>query len=231
MRQIENNLITFSTSLTGDHLSLAMEAYYDLQDSKDHRKKSAISTILHSFCGLESAVNLIGFEIFFNKESQRYIEESKRDFALKRMVKSWNASIACLDKIDLILSINSASLEGRLRNELTELNTIRNWISHGFPYKTTWLVEPDKEDNTKGTVVDFEYSVNWKQKFPNTKFNALDALDITDAEKTLKIVFEILIKISKATNDVFHVVTYNDGGKYKLIHKGSTVDSIIKREK
>jgi hypothetical protein len=231
MTKIDDNLLTFPTSLTADHLSLALETYYDLQDPADYRRKGAISTILHSFCGLESAVNLIGFEIFFNKESQKYIEESKRDFALKRIVKSWNASISCLDKIDLILSINSASLEGRLRNELTELNTIRNWISHGFPYKTTWLIEPDKEDNTKGTIVDFEYSVNWKQKFPNTKFNALDALDINDAEKTLKIVFEVLIKISKATNDIFYLITYNDGPKYKLINKDSTVESIMKREK
>lgn len=228
MNYFDDNLVTFSTSLTADHLSLSMEAFYRL-DETGMRSKHAITSILHSFCGLESAVNLIAFDFFFNSDSPKYLPDNKRDMPLKKFLKSWNASIPCLEKIDYLLSTRSEKLDDKTRNQLTELNNLRNWISHGFPYKTTWLIEPDTEDNTKGTVLDFEHSVDWSKKFQATKFNSLDSLDKVDAEKALRIVLAVLIKLSEVTEQIFHLVTYMDKPNYKMIYKDSKIDEILKR--
>ena len=92
MNFFDENLVTFSTSLTADHLGLALETFYRIDDM-DGRSKNAISIILHCFCGLESAVNLIAFDAFFNSDSPKFISEEKRDMPLKKFIKSWNASI------------------------------------------------------------------------------------------------------------------------------------------
>lgn len=229
MNFFDDNLVTFSTSLTADHLSLSLEALYRLDD-KNGRSKHAITSILHSYCGLESAVNLIAFETFFNTDSPKYVSEDNRDILLKKFLKSWNASIPCLEKIDYLLSVSSEKLDDKVRNQLTELNNLRNWISHGFPYKTTWLIQPDETDKSKGTVLDYEHSVDWAKKFQTCKFNSLDSLDKVDAEKALRIVLNVLIKLSEVTGQIFHLVTYIDKPNYKIIHKDSKVDDILKRK-
>jgi hypothetical protein len=101
MKFFDENLVTFSTSLTADHLGLALEAFYRIDDM-DRGSKNAISSILHCFCGLESAVNLIAFDTFFNSDSPKFISEEKRDMPLKKFIKSWSASIPCLEKIDYL---------------------------------------------------------------------------------------------------------------------------------
>ena len=133
MKQLDDNLLTFTVSLTADHLALAVESLYRTK-FEDHRSKNAISTILHGFCALESAVNLIGYEMFWNHESDKYINEIDRDKPLKRMLKSWNASLPCIEKIDYLFSIKKEELPPKLRNELIELNNLRNWLSHGFSF-------------------------------------------------------------------------------------------------
>jgi hypothetical protein len=228
MKYLDENLVTFSTSLTSDHLGLALEAFYRINDM-DKRSKNAITVVLHSFSGLESAINLIAFETFYNPDSPRYISEDKRDIPLNKLLKSWNASIPCLEKIDFLLSLHSEKIDDNLRNQLTELNNLRNWISHGFPYTTTWLIQPSENDATRGIVLDYEYSVDWSKKFPATKFNPLNELNEEDAEKALRIVFKILIKLATVTEQLFHFVTYTNELSYKIIYKDTLVDNLFKR--
>ena len=64
MKMFDENLLSISTSLTGDHLGLAMEAFCRLRE-EGRKGKLALSSILHAFSGLESAVNYICFETFF----------------------------------------------------------------------------------------------------------------------------------------------------------------------
>ena len=147
------------------------------------------------------------------------------------MLKSWNASIQCVEKIDFLLSMHSFAIEGKLRQQLLELNNLRNWIAHGFPYKTVWLIEPDKQDKTTGTVLDYEDSVDWAKKFPATKFSSLNELNKKDAEIATRIVLEVLIKLATVHKQPFSILTtYNNKINYQTIFIGSSVDDLIKLE-
>ncbi len=74
---------------------------------------------------------------------------------------------------------------------MRELNSLRNWLVHGFSYKKIFLLQSTSEDDTYD-VVDIEESVNWAEKFPNTKFKPLEDLNSEDADLALRIVFEAL---------------------------------------
>jgi hypothetical protein len=82
------------------------------------------------------------------------------------------------------------ALPQELLCDLRELNKLRNWIAHGFVYKTTVLVEK----NSQGTYdeVDVENEVDWAKSFPRTAFNTLDSLDNEDARKGLLIALRTL---------------------------------------
>lgn len=228
MQPFGDNLIVFSTSLTSDHLGLAVEAFHRM-DSSDNRSKNAITSILHGFSGLESAINLIGFDTFFNTDSVKYIPEEKRDLPLKKLLKSWNASLPCIEKIDFIFSIHKEKLDDTLRNKLIELNNLRNWIAHGFPYKTTYLIEPHKDNPKSGTVLDYEYSIDWSKKFPMNKFSPLDKLNKSDAEKALTIIFTLLIKLATITKQPFHFCTYIDKPNYRMIYDEVKLEKLFEK--
>ena len=223
---LEDNIVTITLSLTSDHLSLAIEALHRAK-TLDQRRRDAISAIIHSFCGLESAVNFIGYEMFDNKDSQKYIEKDKRNLPLDRFIKSWNASLPFMDKLNYLFSIKKESIPAKLQNELRELNNLRNWLSHGFSYQNTLLIELDKTDKSKGTVIDSEYNIDWKKKFPNTKFKSLDNLDEVDAEKSLRIVLDMLQRLSVISEQPFNLITYFNKPKFHMIFKDTDINEIL----
>ncbi|SDF50388.1 hypothetical protein SAMN04487992_11920 [Cellulophaga baltica] len=83
---INDGLYILTNSLCNTHLGLAVDSLYRSR-TEDRRRKSPISTITHSYFSLESAINFLGYEIFFNEDSTKYIPDIERDFPLKRMLK------------------------------------------------------------------------------------------------------------------------------------------------
>lgn len=226
---IDDCLHTFTISLYADHLGLAAEALYRIKDS-DRRSKNAISSIMHSYCGLESAVNYIGYQLFFDSESEKYIKEEDRDLPLRRMINNWNSNLSCLEKIEYVLSIYKIILSPKLKNELLELNNLRNWLTHGFSYKQTLLLEPKNDEKNTFNLIDKEDSIDWIKKFPNTKFNPLDSLERDDAKKAFRIIMETLVIISTATGQPFYMATYYKNPNISLISNDTDIDKIIDRE-
>ncbi|RZK42163.1 MAG: hypothetical protein EOO61_05555 [Hymenobacter sp.] len=223
----KNNLHTVTVSLASTHLGLAVETFHRLS-GMDKRSMNAISVILHSYFGLESAINSIGYEMFKNKESQYYIPENDRNFLLKKFIKSWNYNMQLIDKIEFIELHNNGKISNKLKNELTELNKLRNWLAHGFSYSTTFLLEETDAENAY-KIVDYEDSENWRKSFPNCKFNSLTNLNVKDAEKVLRIVFGILIELSKMNMYyVFSLDYYCDKPTYKIIYKETVVDELLR---
>jgi hypothetical protein len=106
-------------------------------------------------------------------------------------------------------------MPAKLENQLRELNTLRNWIVHGFSYKTTYLIEPETEGVYN--VVDMEDSVDWQKKFPNTKFKPLDRLGVEDARLALTIVLEILRIMSDSMHQPISICTYVPKANYKIL--------------
>ena len=159
-------------------MRLAKEYSNKSQSKRDLAKRFVLSSIIHANSGLESVVNFLGFELFSNEDSSRFIQIEQRDFLLTKFVKTWDRA-PCLDKISFVLSHSSKTmLPAKLQNQLRELNNLRNWLVHGFCYKTTLLLEP--KENGTFNVVDTEDTLDWVKKFPNTKFKPLDQLGIED---------------------------------------------------
>ena len=223
----KDNLHTVTNSLTGTHLGLALEAFYHLKEPKT-KSKGAISVILHSYCGLESALNAIGYEMFNNSNSQQYIPKKDRDFLLNRFIESWKRNVQCLDKLEFITLHNNHTFPDKLKNKLTELNNLRNWLAHGFSYSTTFLLEEtDKENNYK--VIDYEDNVNWKKNFPRCKFNPITRLNIDDAEKALRIILETLIELSKINMHYIFSLSYHyNGPQYRIIARDTDIEDLFK---
>ena len=184
---INDELHTLTLSLESMHLGHAIDlmrrskliaesVHTGWDKSLVHR--CALSGILHSFCALENFVNQFGYEMFFHPESARYVPPDRRDFLLKRFVKTWHRA-AILDKLEFILHYgDQMEIPDKLGNRLRELKTMRNGIAHGFIYARAFLLEPIG-NSEEGTfyVHDTEDSVDWRQKFPNTKFKPLDLID------------------------------------------------------
>ncbi len=149
-----------------------------------------MSCAVHAFCGLESLLNRIGYETFFDRDATRYVPEDRRSFAMSRFLRNWNTS-GVADKLQAVLDVRERKVAPpNLLSRLQEFNNLRNWLVHGFAYKTTFLMEPTQDQPDTYNVIDQEDSVDWRSKFPNTGFNAPGELRYSDAVTALSIVFE-----------------------------------------
>jgi hypothetical protein len=223
----KDNIGSITNSLTGVHLALALEKLFELRQP-GNESRGEISVILHAFFGFESAVNLIGYEMFFNPNSRDYVDEKQRDWLLRRMLKGWQ-TISCIEKFEYLLVYRKNELSAKLKARLSELNNLRNMLSHGLAYTTTVLVYENPVTPGIYDVIDSEDSVNWRQKFPNCKFSSIASLDIPDAELALKIVLEALILLSISTDHHFLVrLYYGNKAYYHTVNKDANIDNILK---
>jgi hypothetical protein len=90
--------------------------------------------------------------------------------------------------------------------DLRELNNLRNWIVHGFVYKTTVLVEKNSEGQYD--EVDVENEIDWLKHFPRNRFNSLDRIDERDARKALLISFRALTWLQRADHSALIIHSY-----------------------
>lgn len=225
---IEGELHTVTRDLSLTHLGCAIDllrsARAALKDSTNPQRstvahRASISSIVHAYAALESHINHFGFELFTHERSPLYIAVEKRSFLLKRFIQSWN-SVQFVDKLlYLVTDFGALSFPEKLRQEVRELNTLRNWLVHGFSYSTTLLLQPSGDDTYD--VVDTEDSVDWRQKFPQTKFRAVDELSTDDAAVALRICLEALRLVSEAFNQPIAVVTLSPAVHYQILFRES----------
>jgi len=219
----EVKVSTYSTSLAGVHVSIAVE---QLKRSLPYARKlpgttlledaliwrASISGVLHSFCAVESMVNYVAHQMFHNTDSARYVGATLAPL-LRQLLKFWDR-MGVVDRVGVLLSESGAApLPAPLENNLRELNTLRNWIAHGLTFTTTHLeeiVRPD-EQTTSFTTHDIEDSVDWKKKFPTTKFKAPTRINHVDAVAALTIALETLKVILRGTSALPLLVSTFDG--------------------
>lgn len=236
-------LHTTINSLESDHLGLAFDL---LRESKILNKKFVkddshyfsgmeerrlvMSCILHGFCALESAISYFGYELFFNPDSSRYVAEDKRGLLLKKFLRTWDKA-QCIEKLQFILSYSSSiEIPENLIAKLRELNSLRNWLVHGFTYKTTFLIEPNPDKENSFTVIDYDDDIDWKRKFPNTKFSPPLSLRFEDAYKSLFIVLEIFKLLSQAFSHLFSVMTVKPKLEFHMLYiDNSDVAKLIEK--
>ena len=173
------------------------------------RSHSALSSVLHAFCAFESSVNELGHLMFFLPSSAIYLSTEKRGYLLSKAVAGWNR-LECIEKFILLVELlHGETIRPQTEARLRELNTLRNWIAHGFAFQSTLLLAP----TATGTFdqVDREDSVNWRTKFPNQKFHPLNELDHLDAHKAIVTVIEGLLVTHRASGGA--LVIYSLGGR------------------
>ena len=210
---------------------LAMSRHYRETNEQPYSwilaERYAISSILHAYSGFESVVNGIGFELFFDQESFNYIEKKDRNLPLQGFIKSWSYNLPIVKRFKYIIEAKNVNAEGKLLNELQELNNLRNWLVHGFSFGTTVLLKP----NERGTYdeVNREDTVDWSKKFPITKFNPIDRIDHQDAVTAMRIVLECLKILVKATSKFIPIPTYYGGVNHFIVTENRDVSELLQK--
>jgi hypothetical protein len=209
-------LHTYTQDLTAIHLGAALGCLYQARQGAAQPDKPlgsdgvpmrlirvrqlAISSIMHCYSGLESAINSAGYRLFSDQESPRYITE--RDLPLKRFIEAWNKTLPLVDKFCFLLENSGKDVPRELAQPVRELASLRNWIVHGFNYKTTILCQ-ESPDRQALLVIDREDSCNWSEKFSQTRFKSLDMLDSDDADKANRIVVQALVALADAIGEMY----------------------------
>lgn len=223
---MEDELLEINWSPSSDHLSLRVEFYFRACETGVLNERPwswaivrrwSLSSVLHAFCGLDSAVNQVGHEILFDADSPRYIPHSDRDLVLSRFVQGWSIKLPCVEKVKYVLSVEGKTLDARLENEIRELNTFRNMIAHGSIYRSVILAVKQPEGHSR--EVDREDSVDWIRKFPNSKFNATDLIDESDARTANRIALEAVKLITEDSDSGCWLAPY-----WKGIDQHSSID-------
>ena len=217
---INDELHTLRASLTTLHLGHAIDEYkrakklaavaYDGFE-KSAKDRYAVSSIVHGFCGLESMVNELFEEMFFDTTSAFYVSPENRNPLLRSFLNNWKSKNT-QEKLSVLLYQADIQISSQTETKFRELNILRNWLVHGFGYEITILIEQisETEYEKEFRVWDREDSVNWKEKFPNTKFNSLDKLNYQDAKTALEIIFDILKALTNRFKKVLTIVVCED---------------------
>jgi len=232
-----DDIHTTTHSLTDTHFGQAFDCLLRVRESSNRSKsenqnsksmlenRNSISTITHSFLGLESAINLIGEALFFDEESTKFILLDKRNYATNRLIQTWS-KMPTLKKLDFLFSVSkSKKPPSKLLSELNELNTIRNWIVHGFSYKETFLL--DEQAKNEYIIIDQELHIDWGKKFPNTKFNPLHNICEQDAHKALLICLKIAKYLAGAFQQPFSITQTHKKFKYNIIYEGMNLEELL----
>jgi hypothetical protein len=239
---VDGELHTLTHSLEMEHLGLSVDLMRKSRVASKSKltgwqtmlvNRYALSSILHAFCALESTINFLGYEMFFQADSKIFIGCDERTPLLQKYIKSWDNKPAS-DKLTIVLNqYGCDEIPAKLENELRELSLLRNWITHGFSYTTTLLLEPkdSRYGETEYTVVDSEDSIDWEKKFPNTKFKPLRLLDYKDAKTALGIVLKVFKIISECFDKPFSLVTCEVSPEFKILFKDSfDISAILEAE-
>lgn len=215
-----------------DHFVNAVEFMHMATESQDpavafwrpHRLAKA--SIVEAFLGVECETNEIGYNCFVDTSSAQYVAEDPANIPLRILRQSWDRNLNFVEKVRWVLSHLGGALEPKMEMRLRELLTLRNWLVHGFIFRSTYLLE--QVDDSTWNTVDRQDSVNWKTRFPNLKFNPLDLLAATDAQTAVRVAFEFLQLVRTLTGTVEHIV-YVKGGvaRFYEARAGASIDELI----
>ncbi len=155
--------------------------------------KYALSSILHSFAGLESQLNAVGESLFWRSDDPLYISPEQRSFELSKLVGHWKSGMPIVEKVQFVMSRGPSALPPALLNALREVNKLRNMLVHGESFSVTLLVERDQNNrHGSGVVHAREDEERWQQAFPIMKFPAPDRITYMDARAVAKVLLEVV---------------------------------------
>lgn len=181
--------------LTGIHFSQAIFCLGKSTQSKHPVENTpfVISSVIHSYFTIESAINLVTDDIMFNEKSQLFIKKEDRPIELRKFFSNWR-NIFFEDKLTFLIErFTLSEISKELIEEIKELNRLRNLIVHNKIYRAFYS-QPEIEENPR--IWEVEYELNTKEIFPKTKFNLPKDSNVLDSYKAFRICLKLLIIFS-----------------------------------
>jgi hypothetical protein len=232
----------FTISLWGMHLANAMEQFARAREMDTKREttlfnstlvlRTAMSSILHSFCALEAFLDQFASELFRNELSGVYLAQHQRNDKLQALNKYWQQT-RILEKFESLLNEFRPDIDHtQWKHSLTELNQLRNWIAHGKSYiETVELTTEIEEGLVTSTGEHVSSNIDWELKFPFTRYNKVDELDSQDALKTLSIVITaIQVFLDQTSTKGFFIgITGNKKFNVVFLKADSNVEEILRK--
>jgi uncharacterized protein YutE (UPF0331/DUF86 family) len=203
-------------------LSKDYERFVHSQPNSFVRHEYAISSVSASFMAHESFLNYYKHLVLSFEDSPIYIPVAQRSVLLTEHLNAW-INKSAISKYRIILELLGANpISSKLSGNLREFANYRNLLFHGYCFQRDMLLETTEGDGwAKQDVVDyediFEDRKAWPERFNNLRFNTLDAMDHTDAEKCLRVALDAIRPLLEATGDEFHVFPIRIGmSPYRL---------------
>ncbi len=198
----ELDIVESVTHGTGTHLGQAADCLFlafelNAGNGNVHARyrehRNSVSTVIHSFCAFEHAVNLFLFYKYVHGDNAMFVPlESRSVLELK-----FSSSLQDQDIITkmnyLCESLPDWKIRAGMSNRLSETRLLRNRLCHGFTeekHLLLSLVEGTASDDGKVVTaeyrqVDAEYSPSgdkkeWRKVVPLTKYSHPDSLGYDD---------------------------------------------------
>lgn len=222
-------LINFRTNPAMVHLGLAVDLLHMANKESSHgvAHNYSVSSIVHAFIGFESVINKLGFELFSDVSSPRFMPVESRNIPVRRLIEAWNRTLPITDKFEYLMELKSVSIERNLIAQFSEITNLRNMLIHGFAYSVTILVKPTEGEDNSYEVIDQEDSVDWDKKFPNLKFNPITDLGSEDARKVLRVLLRCLQSIYVGFQEVIVFVCYQETPHIHILNADSKINEKI----
>jgi hypothetical protein len=201
------------------HLSRAAETTMPLPGNRSQRLATA--AVIQAVVALEATVNALGHDFLFDESQPQYIQPNASDVPMHLLRQAWPRSLTLVEKLRFVLSRFSEPLEAAVASRLSELLTYRNWLAHGYIYRTQLLLEYLDDKEIVMHEHDRDDSVKWAVRFPNLKFSSLDAVAPKDAEASLRVMLEVLASIARSCGRAFEIL-YFAGDKARVYHERGT---------
>ena len=208
-------LFDFSNKQHVRLISAAADLYHLTRESLEktplpgNRSTSlAIATIVHSVAAIEATANAIGHDFLFDEHHREFIPRDGQNVAMEILRAAWARSLSTVKKLQFIHSQYNATFPESTASNLEELAKYRNWLVHGYIFRTQLLLE--FEDDRLGILKEHDRvdSVNWKDRFPHLKLSPLDSVSPNDAKNALRMMLQVLCELAGASSQHFEILYF-----------------------
>lgn len=228
-----------TVSLFEQHLAQALDELLQVSEMKEPRThddflvkwRLSSSCVLHCFYAIDSLVNYLAYHYFTDSNSGWYIEPEDRKYFQGEMEKKKKWQSRTFDeRLKIVWKEKKFfRISKQVSRNLSELQRLRNNVSHGNPY--TIIIEHEfvqiDDDTVRGIIHD-TYPDPEKKEVANKEFNSPAYLNQKDAQKAVRLALEIIVYIlGQAKGFHFTLKTFHGGKKDFWLDGNQPVSEIL----
>jgi hypothetical protein len=220
-------ILGYTETLYSEHIGEAVDACIRARrfslgapGRRPRERRSAVTSIVHGYAGMEAVANIFRFELFENKEGRFYKPIDEDDAAVRRYLERWDWHIL-EERYAYLLKVRSADpLDPGLVARISEVRRLRHLLAHGHDAPGLILFDANDRDNV-------EIDVRHNKKFPHLKFADFNKLTHEDARKALEVVLRAVQHLIRAFGFLLQYVSYEIHENGALNYFGTRVDDPV----